>query len=155
MAQINYVSRNQLHSTANLNFGLMCKKEKHCWAFSANFSVQFSWLFFPDHVLLLAELAQKFKLFKIAVWRSDSMKRNLGGFTFHSFSCQAKLKKIYPQHWITDIYKEACTLAATCYRLFKLFFCRLKIHNKLFLKLFVSVKNTLIKAEYNWWYIVY
>ena len=32
VAQINYVSRNQLHCTANLNFGLMCKKAKHCWA---------------------------------------------------------------------------------------------------------------------------
>ena len=42
VAQINYVSRNQLHSTANLNFGLMCKKAKHCMALSTNFSVQFS-----------------------------------------------------------------------------------------------------------------
>ena len=31
VALINYVSRNQLHCTANLNFGLMCKKAKHCW----------------------------------------------------------------------------------------------------------------------------
>ena len=30
VTQINYVSRNQLHCTANLNFGLMCKKAKHC-----------------------------------------------------------------------------------------------------------------------------
>ena len=30
LTQINYVSRNQLHSTANLNFSLMCKKAKHC-----------------------------------------------------------------------------------------------------------------------------
>ena len=30
VAQINYVSRNQLHCTENLNFGLMCKKAKHC-----------------------------------------------------------------------------------------------------------------------------
>ena len=28
VAQINYVSRNQLYSTANLNFDLMCKKGK-------------------------------------------------------------------------------------------------------------------------------
>ena len=62
VAQINYVSRNQLHSTANLNFGLMCKKAKHCWALSTNFSVQL--IVFLDHVLLLAELAQKFKLFQ-------------------------------------------------------------------------------------------
>ena len=39
---INYVSRNQLHSTANLNFDLMGKKAKHCCALSTNFSVQFS-----------------------------------------------------------------------------------------------------------------
>jgi hypothetical protein len=40
--QINYVSRNQLNYTANLNFGLMCKKTKHCWVLSTNFSIQFS-----------------------------------------------------------------------------------------------------------------
>ena len=41
VAQINYVSRNQLDCTANLNFGLMCKKAKNCWALSTNFiSVQ-------------------------------------------------------------------------------------------------------------------
>ena len=50
----------QLHSTAN--FSLMCKKAKHCWALSTNFSVQL--IVFLDHVLLLAELAQKFKLFQ-------------------------------------------------------------------------------------------
>ena len=43
VTQINYVSRNQLHSTTNLNFGLMGKKAKHCWALSTNFLVQFSW----------------------------------------------------------------------------------------------------------------
>ena len=42
VTQINYVSRNQLHSTENLNFGLMGKKAKHCWALSTNFLVQFS-----------------------------------------------------------------------------------------------------------------
>ena len=30
VAQINDVLRNQLQCTANLNFGLMCKKAKHC-----------------------------------------------------------------------------------------------------------------------------
>ena len=62
VTQINYVSRNQLHSTANLNFGLMGKKAKHCWALSTNFSILFSFFFFLGHVLLLAELAQTFKL---------------------------------------------------------------------------------------------
>ena len=57
--QINYASRNQLHSTANLNFGLMGKKAKHCWVLSTNISVQL--IVFLDHVLLFAELAQKFK----------------------------------------------------------------------------------------------
>ena len=42
VAQTNYVSRNQLHCTANLNFGLMCKRAKHCWALPTNFSFQFS-----------------------------------------------------------------------------------------------------------------
>ena len=57
VAQINYVSRNQLHSAANLDFGLMCKKET-----LMGFSVQL--ILFLDHDLLLAELAQKFKLFQ-------------------------------------------------------------------------------------------
>ena len=39
-------------------------------------------IFLLDHLLLLAELAQKFKLFKIALWQSDSVKRNFGGFIF-------------------------------------------------------------------------
>ena len=42
VAQINFVSRNQLHCRANLNFGLMCKKAKHCWTLSPNFSFLFS-----------------------------------------------------------------------------------------------------------------
>ena len=42
VAQIDYVSRNQLHCTVNLNFGLMCKKAKYCWALSTNFSFLFS-----------------------------------------------------------------------------------------------------------------
>ena len=44
MTQINYFSRNKLHSAANLNFGSICKKAKHCWALS---SVQL--LVFLDH----------------------------------------------------------------------------------------------------------
>ena len=31
--QINFLSRNQLHCTENLNFCLMCKKVKHCRAY--------------------------------------------------------------------------------------------------------------------------
>jgi hypothetical protein len=42
VAQINYVSRNQLHCTANLNFGSMCKKAKHCWALSTKILFLFS-----------------------------------------------------------------------------------------------------------------
>ena len=41
VTQINYISRNQLHCRANLNFGLMCKKAKHYWALSTNFLFQF------------------------------------------------------------------------------------------------------------------
>ena len=45
-------------------------------------------IFFLDNVLLLPELSQKFKFFKIAVWRSDSMKRNFGRFIFmKSYIC--------------------------------------------------------------------
>ena len=42
VAQINSVSRNHLHCTANLNFGLIFKKAKHCWAWSTSFSFLFS-----------------------------------------------------------------------------------------------------------------
>ena len=44
-------------------------------------------IFFLDHVLLFAELAQKFKFLKIAVWRSDSTKRNFGRFIFIIWNC--------------------------------------------------------------------
>ena len=61
VAQIKHISRNQLHCPANLNFGLMCKKAKHCWALlTTNFSVQL--IVFLDHVLLLAELAKKIQI---------------------------------------------------------------------------------------------
>ena len=56
----------------------MCKKAKHCWALSTNFFISVQLIVFLDHVLLLAELAQKFK---IAVRQSDPMKRNFRGFT--------------------------------------------------------------------------
>ena len=46
VAQINYLSRNQLHCTTNLNFGWMCKKAKHCWALSTNFLFLFSLIMF-------------------------------------------------------------------------------------------------------------
>ena len=42
VAQINYVSRNQLHCAANLNFVLIYKKAKYCWALSTNFLFLFS-----------------------------------------------------------------------------------------------------------------
>ena len=38
MDPINFVSRNQLHCAANLNFGLICRKAKQCWALSTKFS---------------------------------------------------------------------------------------------------------------------
>ena len=94
VTQINYVSRNQLHSTANLNFGLMCKKGKTFLSFIINFSVQLIVLL--DHVLLLAELAQNSNYFKIAARRSDSMKRNFGGFTFKHIN-------FLPPIWIGEI----------------------------------------------------
>jgi hypothetical protein len=70
VAQINYISRNQLHCTANLNFGLMCKRDKTLLGFVDKLFIsvqQIFLIFFLDHVLLLAELAQKFKFFKMAV----------------------------------------------------------------------------------------
>ena len=61
-AQINYVSRNQLHCTANLNFGLMCKKAKYCCALSTFLKISVQLIVFLVHVLLPSELAQKLKL---------------------------------------------------------------------------------------------
>ena len=70
MIQINYVSKNQLHSTANLNFGLMGKEAKHCWVFSTNFSFLFSWFFFLIMFCFLLNWRKKSNYFKIAVWRA-------------------------------------------------------------------------------------
>jgi hypothetical protein len=56
VAQINYVSRNQLQCTANLNFG------KTLLGFVNKLFISVQLIFFLDHVLLLAELAQKFKI---------------------------------------------------------------------------------------------
>ena len=81
-AQFNYISRNQLHCTANLNFGLMCKKAKHCWGFVNDHFISIQLIVFLDLVLLLAELAKNSNYFKIAVWRSE---RELQGFTCKSW----------------------------------------------------------------------
>jgi hypothetical protein len=62
VAQINYVSRNQLHCTANLNFGLMYKKGKTLLGFVNKLFISVHLIFFLDQVLLLAELAKKFRL---------------------------------------------------------------------------------------------
>ena len=43
----------------------MCKKEKHCWALSRILFISVQLIVFLDHVLLPAELAQKFKLLQI------------------------------------------------------------------------------------------
>ena len=56
VAQINFVSWNQLHCTANLNFG------KTLLGFVNKLFISVQLIFFLDHVLLLVELAQKFKI---------------------------------------------------------------------------------------------
>ena len=70
---------------SNLNFGLMYEKAKHCWALSTNILFLFSWYFFLIKFCFLMnwhKYSNYFKIdyFKIAVWQSDSMKRNFGGF---------------------------------------------------------------------------
>ena len=82
VAQINYVLRNQLHCTANLNFGLMYKKAKHCCALSTNFLFLFCWYFFLIMFCFLLNWRKNSNYFKIAVWRSDSTKGNFKGFIF-------------------------------------------------------------------------
>ena len=64
VTQINFVWRNQLHHTANLNYDLMCKKAKHCCVLSTNCFAQFSWSKAKHDfkkLSSLAELVQKFK----------------------------------------------------------------------------------------------
>jgi hypothetical protein len=76
--------RNQLHCTANLNFGFMYKKAKHCWALSTNFiSVQL--IVFLDHVLLLAELAQKCKLLQNSCMVKWFHEKELQGIYLYGF----------------------------------------------------------------------
>ena len=59
-----------------------CFKGKTLLDFVNKLFISVQLIFFLGHVLLLAELVQKFKFFKIAVWQSDSMKRNFGTFIF-------------------------------------------------------------------------
>ena len=62
LTQINYISMNQLHHTANLSFGLMCKKTKHCWGCQQTFQFSRSKAKHDREKLSsLAELVQKFK----------------------------------------------------------------------------------------------
>ena len=82
MAQINYVSKNQLHWTANLNFDLIYKKAKHCWTLTINFLFPFSWYFFLIMFCFLLNWQENSNYFKIAVWLSDSIKRNFRGLIF-------------------------------------------------------------------------
>ena len=55
-------------------------------------------IFFLGHVLLLAELTQKFKFFIIAVWQSESMKRNFERFIFTGNNfCLAKRQFLFKE----------------------------------------------------------
>jgi hypothetical protein len=65
-------------------FWLDVKKGKTLLGFVNKLFISVQLIFFLDHVLLLAELAQKFKFFKIAVLQSDSNKRNFGRFIFNN-----------------------------------------------------------------------
>ena len=49
---------------------------------STNISFLFSWWFFLIMFCFLLNCRKNSNYFKIAVWRSESMKRNFGGFTF-------------------------------------------------------------------------
>ena len=111
VAQINYVSRNQLHCTANLNFGLMRKKAKHCWALSTNFLFLFSWYFFLIMFCFLLNWRKNSNYFKIAVWWSDSMKGKFRGFTFTNFHF-SPLKK--PWSWTLGTLEcFSCAISST------------------------------------------
>ena len=67
VAQINYISRNQLHCTANLNFGLMCKKAKHCWALSTNLVMFCFLLNVPKN-----SNSSKYLYDKVILWKGTS-----------------------------------------------------------------------------------
>ena len=87
MAQINYVSRNQLHCKANLNFGLMYKKAKHCWGLSTNFLFLISWYLFLIMFCFLLNWRKNSNYFNIAVWQSESnvVVFNLNLFAYPNF----------------------------------------------------------------------
>ena len=82
VAQIYYVSKNQLHCTANLNFDFMCKKAKHGWALSTNFLFLFIWYFFLIMFSFMLNRQNSNSSKYVAVWRCDSMKQNFGRFIF-------------------------------------------------------------------------
>ena len=84
--QINYDSRNQLHHAANLNFGLMCKRVKHCSVLSTNFlfgSTDPKRNIIMKNYVALLNWHKNSNFFKIAVWRIDSMKWNYMDFTYN------------------------------------------------------------------------
>ena len=64
-------------------FSLVCKKAKYCWALSTNFLFLLSWYFFLIMFCFLLNWRKNSNCFKIAVWRSGSMKRNFRGFIFN------------------------------------------------------------------------
>ena len=79
VAHINYNSRNQLHCTANLNFGLIMFYFLLNWRKNSNYS-------------------------KIAGWQSDFMKRNFRGFTFKYETLTNKIEIILSYRVSYDIY---------------------------------------------------
>ena len=68
-----------------MNFCLIYKKAKHCWALSANVFFLFSRYFFLIMFCFLLNWRKNSNCFKIAEWQSDSMKRNFKGFIFKLF----------------------------------------------------------------------
>ena len=88
--------------------------------------ISFQLTFFLDHVLLCAELAQKFKFFKIAAWQSDSMKRN-----FRRFSLLQGHKSVYLpfflEYWKTKILSFIIPQCIVSYSLNSIYFIRLQL----------------------------
>ena len=103
MTQINYVSRNQLHCKANLNFDLM-------WlGFVNKLFISVQLIVFLDHVLLLAELAQKFKFLQNSCMAKRFHETELRGIYLYQMTEKKKLVDFARAklHVYADVLKES------------------------------------------------
>ena len=92
MAQINYVSRNQLHCMySKFEFWLDVSKGKTLLGFVNKLFISVQLIVFLDHVLLLAALAQKFKLLQNRCMAKWFYETELWGIYLYVYDVLSKL----------------------------------------------------------------